>query len=127
MTDISDTQTEGLKAILYGNWHKVNKRTMGRLKQLKLTDGYELTVAGCDALHLPKVEVPPRVTEAREVQDQILALVDRLGWSDALAVSTEMPSGILVYHLRRMVYPDYLSELRGVLFTLRNRVNGEDR
>ena len=126
MTKLTIKQYEGLKELLYGSYLNINSRTLASLKRRGLTDGYKLTVAGCDVLELPKVEVSEKAQETRKVQDEIMALVDHAGWSYSMRVSSDMPPDITVYSLMTVVYPDYLSVLRGVLFTLKERVRVRD-
>jgi hypothetical protein len=63
---------------------------------------------------------PKDRTRLRKLNNDILAILDRIGRSDSEHVSVHCPE-VTIAKLRQFLYPEYESELRTLLRSLRGR------
>ena len=105
--------------------HKTKQALQARelINRNNRTGEWFLTNDGLIAIDITPIEITSAIHEIRELQDEIvdLCLTAKLPFQSR--VSQNMPDTISIGDLVRTVYPEHKSELLGVRYILRQRLN----
>lgn len=121
-TKLNTRQHDALKRILYtDNASGIHQSTLRSLvRQGFLNSVNEITLKGIAevAPDAPQPVIKPEIEEARKIQDQLVALIERKGWDLSMRISRDLPEGITGLSLCRVVFPEYVSDFKRMLIQL---------
>lgn len=113
-------QLDALRQILYtGAIAGVHPSTFRALVNRGLVHKYthDLTLEGIRTVNpdFEPVQPSPEVEEARRVQNELIAVIEKRGWSLNMRLSKDMPEDITGLSLLQVVYPEWISEFRRMI------------
>lgn len=96
----------------------INRNTLKALQRRGFINSvYQVTCAGIAAINpdAPQPVITAEMEETRRAQDQLIAIIEKRGWDLAMRLSRDLPKDITGLSLCRMIYPEYLSDIKRMI------------
>lgn len=119
---LTANQTAALKKILYTDVSTgINGNTLKALQRRGFINSVnQITCEGIAAIapDAPKPVITTEMEEARQTQDQLIAIIEKRGWDLTMRISRDMPEEITGISMCRVIYPEYLSDIKRMIVQL---------